>query len=260
MPRAFCIGVEIEYETLRKPSDPPLLLIIVLATELIRWPDPFCQTARRSGPLRDWVRQSKRGVEHQARRPSCPEPCACQRSASGRRPRGAARHDRQHWARKQREGPARAYTNGVTGFGSRVAETGDRGVAQARVRRSMHRMEPCPRRRIRGGFRRPRWSLCLLPYVFARMPLLPQGGKALRGEDAGGGVAQPHPRLRCHRRKARRTPRGGDVARATDPTLGIETGATPSWCTPSPSAAPPLIKELWESNPNWGRVPHVQRR
>lgn len=43
MPRATCNGIEIEYETIGKPSDPPLLLIMGLGAQLNRWPLQFCK-------------------------------------------------------------------------------------------------------------------------------------------------------------------------------------------------------------------------
>jgi pimeloyl-ACP methyl ester carboxylesterase len=35
-------GIEIEYETMGDPADPPLLLIMGLGAQLIAWPDEFC--------------------------------------------------------------------------------------------------------------------------------------------------------------------------------------------------------------------------
>lgn len=43
MPKAKSNGIEIEYETLGNPSDPPILLITGLALQLIAWPDEFCK-------------------------------------------------------------------------------------------------------------------------------------------------------------------------------------------------------------------------
>jgi pimeloyl-ACP methyl ester carboxylesterase len=43
MPRATCNGIEIEYETIGKPGDPPVLLIMGLGQQLTRWPRSFCE-------------------------------------------------------------------------------------------------------------------------------------------------------------------------------------------------------------------------
>lgn len=49
MPRARCNGIEIEYETQGDPAAPPLLLIMGLGAQLIRWPAPFCDALERGG-------------------------------------------------------------------------------------------------------------------------------------------------------------------------------------------------------------------
>ncbi len=36
-------GIEIEYETMGDPADPPLLLIMGLSAQMISWPDEFCR-------------------------------------------------------------------------------------------------------------------------------------------------------------------------------------------------------------------------
>ena len=46
MPEQLCrVSDEIElcYETFGDPGDPPLLLVMGLATQMIAWPDDFCQ-------------------------------------------------------------------------------------------------------------------------------------------------------------------------------------------------------------------------
>jgi pimeloyl-ACP methyl ester carboxylesterase len=44
MPRATLDrGIELEYETIGSPSDPPLLLVMGFTAQLIMWPDAFCQ-------------------------------------------------------------------------------------------------------------------------------------------------------------------------------------------------------------------------
>lgn len=42
MPRAKADGVELEYDSFGDPADPPLLLIMGLATQMIGWPEGFC--------------------------------------------------------------------------------------------------------------------------------------------------------------------------------------------------------------------------
>jgi pimeloyl-ACP methyl ester carboxylesterase len=36
-------GIEIAYETFGSPSDPPILLVMGLGTQMIAWPDPLCE-------------------------------------------------------------------------------------------------------------------------------------------------------------------------------------------------------------------------
>lgn len=43
MAKARANGIEIEYETFGDPGDPPLLLIMGLAAQLIDWPEDFCK-------------------------------------------------------------------------------------------------------------------------------------------------------------------------------------------------------------------------
>ncbi|HEU5332823.1 MAG TPA: alpha/beta hydrolase [Actinocrinis sp.] len=43
MPRAKADGVELEYDSFGDPADPPLLLIMGLATQMIGWPEGFCE-------------------------------------------------------------------------------------------------------------------------------------------------------------------------------------------------------------------------
>lgn len=43
MPRAKSNGIEIEYETLGDPAGAPVLLIMGLGAQLVRWPQAFCQ-------------------------------------------------------------------------------------------------------------------------------------------------------------------------------------------------------------------------
>ena len=43
MPRATSNGIEIEYETLGDPAGAPVLLIMGLGAQLVRWPQAFCQ-------------------------------------------------------------------------------------------------------------------------------------------------------------------------------------------------------------------------
>lgn len=43
MPQVTANGVSIEYETLGRADNPPVLLIMGLGTQMIGWPDPFCR-------------------------------------------------------------------------------------------------------------------------------------------------------------------------------------------------------------------------
>ena len=43
MAKARANGIEIEYETFGDPGDPPLLLVMGLAAQLIDWPEDFCK-------------------------------------------------------------------------------------------------------------------------------------------------------------------------------------------------------------------------
>ncbi len=43
MPQVTANGLQLEYETLGDPKAPPVLLIMGLGAQLIRWPDAFCQ-------------------------------------------------------------------------------------------------------------------------------------------------------------------------------------------------------------------------
>ena len=43
MPDIAANGISLHYESLGNESDPPLLLIMGLAAQMILWPDAFCQ-------------------------------------------------------------------------------------------------------------------------------------------------------------------------------------------------------------------------
>lgn len=49
MPQAQANGIQLEYETFGKPSDPALLLIMGLGGQLTLWPDGLCQRLARGG-------------------------------------------------------------------------------------------------------------------------------------------------------------------------------------------------------------------
>ncbi|HNN95737.1 MAG TPA: alpha/beta hydrolase [Pseudomonadota bacterium] len=49
MPRAKSNGIEIEYETLGDPAGAPVLLIMGLGAQLVRWPEAFCQALVQAG-------------------------------------------------------------------------------------------------------------------------------------------------------------------------------------------------------------------
>jgi pimeloyl-ACP methyl ester carboxylesterase len=42
-------GIDIAYETIGDPHDPPLVMIMGLVTQMIGWPDPFCQMLAGAG-------------------------------------------------------------------------------------------------------------------------------------------------------------------------------------------------------------------
>ena len=42
-------GIEIAYETFGAPSDPPILLVMGLGTQMIAWPDEFCDGLAQRG-------------------------------------------------------------------------------------------------------------------------------------------------------------------------------------------------------------------
>ena len=44
MPRVATNGIEIEYDTLGDPADPPLVLVGGLGSQLISWDDELCQS------------------------------------------------------------------------------------------------------------------------------------------------------------------------------------------------------------------------
>jgi len=49
MPKAPANGVELEYDTFGDPTDPPLVLIMGLGTQMTAWPEPFCQAIADAG-------------------------------------------------------------------------------------------------------------------------------------------------------------------------------------------------------------------
>lgn len=49
MPQIQANGIQIEYETLGDPAAPPVLLIMGLGAQLIRWPERFCQGLAAAG-------------------------------------------------------------------------------------------------------------------------------------------------------------------------------------------------------------------
>jgi len=49
MPTAEANGIQIEYETLGRPTGRPLVLIMGLSTQLVAWPDRFCEMLAEAG-------------------------------------------------------------------------------------------------------------------------------------------------------------------------------------------------------------------
>ena len=43
MPRLQCNGVELEYDEFGDAGAPPLVLVMGLATQMIGWPEAFCE-------------------------------------------------------------------------------------------------------------------------------------------------------------------------------------------------------------------------
>lgn len=75
MPERFCDvgrGISLCYETFGEESDPPLLLIMGLATQMIAWPDSFCEqlAARRFHVVRFDNRDSGRSTHIRGRPPT----------------------------------------------------------------------------------------------------------------------------------------------------------------------------------------------
>ena len=72
--------IDIAYERFGDPGSPPVLLVMGLGTQMLGWPDGFCERARRPRRARDPLRQPRH-------RPVDPP----DRCAAARRPGGAAR-------------------------------------------------------------------------------------------------------------------------------------------------------------------------
>src|SRR5690348_17065156 len=49
MPRVKANGIDIEYETIGDPKDPPMLLIMGLGAQLVTWDDGFCAALAERG-------------------------------------------------------------------------------------------------------------------------------------------------------------------------------------------------------------------
>jgi pimeloyl-ACP methyl ester carboxylesterase len=49
MPRVTANGLELEYETFGDPTDPPLILVMGLAAQMITWPEGFCNLLAEQG-------------------------------------------------------------------------------------------------------------------------------------------------------------------------------------------------------------------
>ena len=49
MSKAKCNNIEIEYDTLGDPSGKPLLLIMGLGSQMIKWPPGFCELLVKKG-------------------------------------------------------------------------------------------------------------------------------------------------------------------------------------------------------------------
>ncbi|MEJ2286535.1 MAG: alpha/beta hydrolase [Desulfobacterales bacterium] len=65
MPTVHANHIDIAYETFGNPHDPPLVMIIGLVTQMVGWPDPFCQMLARAG--RYVIRFDNRDVGHSSK-------------------------------------------------------------------------------------------------------------------------------------------------------------------------------------------------
>ena len=52
-------GIQIAYESFGDRSDPPLLLVMGLGTQMLAWPEPFCQALAEHGSK---IEESERGA------------------------------------------------------------------------------------------------------------------------------------------------------------------------------------------------------
>ena len=103
MSEQFCtVGdVELCYETFGDPTDPPLLLVMGLGTQMIAWREDFCRLLVDRGLLRDPLRQPRhRALDAPARRAAADRP-----PDAHARPAGGRVHARR--PRRRRRRPAR---------------------------------------------------------------------------------------------------------------------------------------------------------
>ena len=80
--------LDIAYESFGDPADPPLLLVMGLATQMLGWDERFCRPARGPRLPRHPLRQPRhRAVDPPDRRPGSPTWRRCSAATRPRRPR-----------------------------------------------------------------------------------------------------------------------------------------------------------------------------
>ena len=81
-------GIELCFQTLGDPTDPPLLMVMGLGSQMIAWPDELCELLRAARPLcrpvrqprlraLDGARRSRRAVADPRGRRRAPDPPYC---------------------------------------------------------------------------------------------------------------------------------------------------------------------------------------
>ena len=101
--RSASVGdIEIAYETLGDPADPPLLLVMGLATQMIGWPDGFCTGLAERGL--SVIRFDNRDVGLSTHLHDAPPPNV--RSGTGAASTSSASYTLPDMARRRRRAPS----------------------------------------------------------------------------------------------------------------------------------------------------------
>ena len=74
MPHVRANGIDIEYESFGRESDPLILLIMGFGAQLIFWPETLCEGTGRETVSRRQVRQPRRRQVDPSRRPTSSGP------------------------------------------------------------------------------------------------------------------------------------------------------------------------------------------